>query len=531
MSTTNRVPTSFVSKMAVLCKYLEPTVVTMGGAVRTQSLLPSNQQSRSILTRLYTPFEVRCSTRQTSSKQITTFQVQRRRTHTRRHVSSAAVSLPEHTQQVEQPAMPSASSMSILPLPSLIRSYLITSISSYPVLLRPSLAALSFLAHAKSPLLSPDTNPLLRHALKRTFYAQFCAGETPTEVRSSIAELKSLGYKGVILGHAKEVVMSKDETNAFDSSMDCSEQERCNAEDIGTWKTNTIATIDLAQKDDFVALKFSGAGRQALQHLRQTIPCAPAFEQAVHEMCQRAEQREVKLLFDAEQDALQDGIDNWTMYFAKRYNKGDKALVYGTYQAYKKKTPDVLSRHLALANEESFVLGVKLVRGAYLNSDPRELFWSTIEETHSCYDGIMGCLMKRRYGGYLSPEEDDSSEFPRVDLFLASHNAQSVRQALQLRDQQVATGQPRIRLAYGQLMGMADNVSCELVKTARDRAERGELGLDMPKAYKYVVWGKMGECMRYLLRRAQENKDAVTRTAEARRALGKELARRVGLAR
>ena len=427
--------------------------------------------------------------------------------------------------------MAPASSMSILPLPSLIRSYLITSISSYSALLRPSMAVLSFLAHAKSPLLNPDTSPLLRLALKNTFYAQFCAGETPAEVRSTLSGLRSLGYKGVILGHAKEAVLSKDEANALDVSKKDAEEELRNTKDTGTWKANLLATIDLAERDDFVWLKFTGAGQQALQHLSKGVPCASVFEQAVHEICQKAEARGVRLLVDAEQDLLQDGIDNWTIYFAKRYNKGGEALVYGTYQAYKKKTPAVLAKHLEYAQQEGFVLGVKLVRGAYLGSDPRELFWSTIEETHRCFDEIAVALMKQQYGGLMECVQSGSHDLPKTDLVLATHNAESVRIAQELRNEQAENGEHRIRLAYGQLMGMADNVSCDLVKAARDGAERGASNVDIPAAYKYLVWGKMGECMKYLLRRAQENKDAVSRTVDARKALGKELGRRLGLVR
>lgn len=397
--------------------------------------------------------------------------------------------------------------------------------------MRPSIAALSFLAHSKSRFLNPDTSPLLRAILKRTFYAQFCAGEEPSEVRSTIANLKDMGYKGVILGHAKEVVMTKEEAEALDADKDCPEQKECNAREIGEWKNNLCSTIDLSQKDDFVALKFSGAGRQALQHLKETIACAPEFEQAVHEMCQRAEQQGVSLLFDAEQDSIQKGIDNWTMYFAKAYNKGEKALVYGTYQAYRKNTPEMLARHLKMAREEGFVLGIKLVRGAYLGSDPRELFWSKIEDTHSCYDGIAKAVMERKYNDTLKPINGGSSDFPEVNLVLASHNAASVEKARKLREQQAQQGITRIRMAYGQLQGMADNVSTELVQAAKLAKDPDSSKADVPKAYKYLVWGKMSECMKYLLRRAQENKDAVTRTVAARKALGKELLRRFGLAR
>ena len=372
--------------------------------------------------------------------------------------------------------------MSCLPLSALLRSYLITSISSVPFLLRPSLSILSFLAHAKSPLLNPDTSPLLRLALKTTFYAQFCAGETPAEVRNTIAGLKHTGFKGVILGHAREVVLTKADAEGLDAAKDCEEQERCNAEEIGRWRENTIATIDLSQKGDFVALKFTGAGRQALQHLKANVPCAPKFEEAVHEMCQRAQERGVSLLFDAEQAALQDGIDRWTMYFSKIYNKGNKALVYGTYQAYAKRTPGVLADHLELARSEGFVLGVKLVRGAYLGSDPRELFWPTIEGTHKCYNDLAASLLKRQYGEMLKPSNTNRPEFPKIDVVLASHNSESVRKVRELRDEQVRNGSEKVRLAYGQLMGMADNVSCELVQASKEGAVAADK--DTPRAYK-----------------------------------------------
>ena len=449
---------------------------------------------------------------------------QRRTIHTHRKISSSSYELPANAHfEVTPSEAPSSRPLSCLSLTTLIRSYAITSVSSIPFLLRPSLAALAFLAHTKSPIFSPNYNPVLHFLLKRTFYAQFCAGETPEEVRRTIDDLKETGYNGVILGHAKEVVLTKEDAAGLDSSADQGHQAQINARDIGQWKQNTIDTIDLAQEGDFVALKFTGAGRQALRHLKATIPCAPEFEQAVHAMCKRAQRKGVKLLFDAEQASLQEGIDNWTMYFAKIYNK-DEALVFGTYQAYAKKTPGVLARHLAVALDNDFVLGVKLVRGAYLGSDPRELFWPSAEETHSCYNGLAKGVMERKYNDRLQPLNEGATEFPRVSLVLATHNSESVRLARELRDLQATNGEEQIEVAYGQLMGMADNVSCAVVQTARER--RGSVqasNVEIPRAYKYLVWGQLGECMKYLLRRAQENKDAVSRTVEARRALGQEL--------
>lgn len=451
---------------------------------------------------------------------------QRRKAHTKRNVSSTAYTNAETDSS--SPEMPLALSrpLSCLPLSTLVRSYLITAISSSPFLLRPSLFAMSFLAHTKSPLFNADRNPVLHFFLKKTFYAQFCAGETPTEVRTTISNLKDIGYRGVILGHAKEVVLSKEEADGMDTSVDRTEQAALDAEEIATWRTSTIDTVDLAQQGDFVALKFTGAGVQALHHLKATIACSPEFEDAVHDICRRAQQKGVKLLFDAEQASLQQGIDNWTMYFAQRYNK-EEALVYGTYQAYAKRTPGNLASHLELARKQGFALGVKLVRGAYMGSDPRELFWPAVQDTHHCYNDLATSIMQRKYGGVLRPVNGGSSEFPRVSLVLATHNAESVQLALQIRDEQARSGEPRIELAYGQLMGMADNVSCEVVQTAASRLESKDASVEVPKAYKYLVWGKLGECMKYLLRRAHENRDAVSRTVEARQALGRELGSRM----
>ena len=445
-----------------------------------------------------------------------------REAHTKRNISSTAIEV-EHNPR-ESTDVSSFRPLASVPLSSLARSYLITSISSIPVLLRPSLAVMSFLAYTKSSLLNPDTNPVLRFLLKRTFYVQFCAGETPTEVRATIADLKRIGFRGVILGHAKEVVLSHEEAARLDAQPAAVDQASVDAEEVATWRENTINTVELTQKGDFVALKFSGAGSQSLRRLTATAPCSPEFEEAVHDICRRATKRGVGLLFDAEQVSLQDGIDNWTMFFAKRYNK-EKAVVFGTYQAYTKRTPANLAKHLDLAREENFVLGVKLVRGAYLGSDPRELFWATIDETHNCYNDIAKAIMRKQYQGILRPVEGRSDEFPRVSLVLATHNAESVRLAIKLRDEQARNREERIELAYGQLLGMADNVSGELVQTAMTRLEshNSDADLDIPKAYKYVVWGKMGLCMKYLLRRAYENKDAVSRTKEARQALGREL--------
>ena len=250
------------------------------------------------------------------------------------------------------------------------------------------------------------------------------------------------------------------------------------------------------------------------------------------EICELAKERNTRLLFDAEQNAVQSGIDTWTLDFQKKYNclVPGRAMIYGTYQAYKRDTPTILAEHLAIAAKEGFTLGVKLVRGAYLGSDPRHLFWSQKEETDKAYNELANSLMRKEYGDMLVPKREDK-KFPEVNLVLACHNLESVKKAMELRTQQSQRGEKGIHMVYGQLMGMADHVSCELIQAGDMRKKAVQSGknekIEIPKAYKYLVWGTVGECLKYLLRRAEENRDAVTRTKDSRAALGAELKRRM----
>lgn len=415
---------------------------------------------------------------------------------------------------------PTRSPLSVLPLIMILRSLATMTVSSSPLLLPPSLRIMGILAHSNNPLLNPDRNPLLRFFIKKTFYAQFCAGENDAEVKSTVQGLKQIGFTGVILNYAKEVVLTEGQAKSLTNG--AIENDSVIKNEVMPWAQGTLKTIQLASPGDFVALKFSGAGSLALYQLKDRMVPSPVLYKSIDSMCQLAHERGVRLLFDAEQDMLQDGIDDWTIEFSRKYNRGlNKAVIFGTYQAYKKECPEVLSRHLAIAQKDGFALGVKLVRGAYLNSDPRELFHDTKEQTDECFDALSTSTLLRQW----SPSVKGEGEYPAASLVVASHNAESVRRARSILE----SGHAKSDVAFAQLQGMADEVSCELVEASQADKTREPL-----PAFKYVVWGTTGECMKYLYRRAHENKDAVQRTKGGRDAMWAELVRRcksvVGLA-
>ncbi|KAH7122139.1 FAD-linked oxidoreductase-like protein [Dactylonectria estremocensis] len=447
-----------------------------------------------------------------------------RRIHSSQKRDSTIADVP-----VPDPLPPSMGSsrapLSVLSLTMILRSLATTVVSSSPVLLPPSLRIMDLLANSSNPVLNPDRNPLLRLFLKKTFYAQFCAGENALEVRRTIDGLKNIGFTGVLLCYAKEVVLTSDQAKSLGDPT--KETQEAIDNEILPWAEGTMETVRLVQPGDYVALKFTGAGSLALGQLKARLPATTTLHKCIDDICQLAQQRGVRLLFDAEQDMLQDGIDDWTIEFARKYNGGvNDPVIYGTYQAYKKCAPAVLSNHLALAQKDGFSLGVKLVRGAYLGSDPRHLFHDTKEDTDKCYDKLAASVLTRQWSSSVMGE----GEYPPSSLMIASHNAESVRRARAICD----AGAAKSPVSFAQLQGMADEVSCELVEAGQAAREDKSRGAPALPAYKYLVWGTTGECMKYLLRRAQENKDAVQRTRDSRDAMWSELVRRcksvVGLA-
>lgn len=142
----------------------------------------------------------------------------------------------------------STSPLAKLPLSSILRSLMILSVSSSSVLLKPCIYTLSMLAHPKTAVLDVAKNPLLNFLVKHTLYKQFNAGENKVEVQQSIRDIKNLGYRGVLLGYAKEVLAGQGGVDPLD--------EKAGREETKMWLDGTLQTVDMAQEGDFVALKY-----------------------------------------------------------------------------------------------------------------------------------------------------------------------------------------------------------------------------------------------------------------------------------
>lgn len=248
------------------------------------------------------------------------------------------------------------------------------------------------------------------------------------------------------------------------------------------------------------------------------------FHDAMTAVCEKAKSRSCRVIIDAEQQIVQAAIDRVTIDLMRRYNPMDgNALVYNTLQAYLKAARDRLKEQLALANQEGWQLAIKLVRGAYISNDRREAIHDTKRETDECYNSIVRDLIG---GTNLGVSEE---KFPRVQLFLAGHNPESIASAMNLIRSRAQENRLKVLPDFGQLQGMGDNLGCRVLQQneeLKQNSKQDSNEIEVPKVYKYLTWGSVQECMQYLIRRVVENKGGIDRMRDGLSAYVQELKRR-----
>ena len=187
---------------------------------------------------------------------------------------------------------------------------------------------------------------------------------------------------------------------------------------------------------------------------------------ALDEIAVKCKERGIQIIVDAESQHWQKGINRTTLELMRKFNTGGKAVIYNTYQAYLKGTPAVLDQHMAEAERDGFTLGLKLVRGAYMLSDDRTLIHDTKEDTDNAYNSIAQGVLRQQLRDF-GASGPTARPFPSVNLFLASHNRDSVLSANTMHRQRTEAGLPTVPLAFGQLHGMSDEVSFSLLAQKR----------------------------------------------------------------
>lgn len=144
--------------------------------------------------------------------------------------------------------------LSRLPTGGILRSIFLGAFLSSNVLFKPGLAVLSKIARSQSPFLNPDRNPIIGAIVKPLVYDQFCAGRSQKEICTRIAQIKSLGFSGVVLCYGKEIQIRKsrqphaEDQGALDRSFE---------EELTLWKQGNLETLEMVGKGDWLGIKYA----------------------------------------------------------------------------------------------------------------------------------------------------------------------------------------------------------------------------------------------------------------------------------
>ena len=200
--------------------------------------------------------------------------------------------------------------------------------------------------------------------LRNTVFKQFVGGETLEESARTAKLLGSYDVQ-VILDYGVE---AKEGESNFDDVT-----------------SHIIEAIDFAATQNnipFISVKITGiASHILLEHLNE----APRLRSGIHDsesenaawervrermyaICDVAQEKGVGILLDAEETWIQDPIDRLAIELMKEYNK-EKVVIYNTYQLYRNDRLHFLQLSHRLAKEGGFLLGAKLVRGAYMEKE------------------------------------------------------------------------------------------------------------------------------------------------------------------
>ncbi|KAL7760757.1 hypothetical protein ACKLNR_007292 [Fusarium oxysporum f. sp. zingiberi] len=147
---------------------------------------------------------------------------------------------------------PGESALARISNKNLIRSIVLTTAMRRECIMRPSLKFLEMVTKAKSMWLNADRNPALNRLLRWTIYNHFCTGSTKGQVARPMAEVKGLAYQGIILGHAKGVILNPkaEEVCAGDHKYGPACYRM-----VEEWKQSNLDTLCMLQPGDFLSVK------------------------------------------------------------------------------------------------------------------------------------------------------------------------------------------------------------------------------------------------------------------------------------
>jgi proline dehydrogenase len=334
----------------------------------------------------------------------------------------------------------------------------------------------------------------VKQAIKKTIFEQFCGGESIEDCENRIQELAQFNVK-TILDYSVE---GKQTDKDFDHSLG---KAVASVERASKDATVPFCVIKLTGLMPFDLLKKVSAGEhlseeENLQYLQG--------RNRVDIICQYAHNAGIPIMIDAEESWIQEAIDAIALIMMHRYNQ-EHAIVYNTAQMYRHDRLDYIKKLYQQAVDENFYIGIKIVRGAYMEKEraraARKGYPSPIQPNKEATDRDFNAALE-----YCSNNRE------KVAICCATHNEESTLYMTQLmKERSLPEDHPGIY--FSQLLGMSDHISFNLAKERYNTA-------------KYVPYGPVKEVMPYLIRRAQENTSIAGQTGRELTLIRKEMERR-----
>lgn len=330
--------------------------------------------------------------------------------------------------------------------------------------------------------------------IKNTIFRQFCGGETLEE---TVGLTEKMGGYNVdtILDYGVE---GKEDEVSFDRAL-----------------PEFIKAIEFAGQHrhvPFISLKITGFARFSLLEKMHCGNETDADEREewqrvyarIDKICSCAALHNISVLVDAEETWIQEPCNELTEAMMEKYNHG-RVVVFNTFQLYCHGTLDFLKMSIERAVRRHYLLGAKLVRGAYMEKEraraKRMGYADPIQPNKEATDR-----------DFDSAVELCLRNLDKLELFIGTHNELSNYKAIDFMNRLQLTAKER-RVSFSQLLGMGDHISFNLAHAGYHVS-------------KYVPYGPVSDVVPYLMRRAQENTSVGGQTTRELSLIRKEIQRR-----
>ena len=226
--------------------------------------------------------------------------------------------------------------------------------------------------------------------------------------------------------------------------------------------------------------------------------------QRFDQVCSKAFKENIKILIDAEEVEVQNAIDDLAIKMMRKYNI-KSPIVYNTVQMYRKDRLGYLNEMISNKLNNDVILGLKLVRGAYMEKE-RNLANSINIDSPICDSKL------ETDKNFNSGLEFIFNNLNRTSFVCASHNEDSIFKVMEMMKLKgLKTNDHNIW--FGQLYGMSDNISYNLASRNYN-------------TFKILPFGSVKNLMPYLIRRAEENTSVQGQTGRELQLIIKEKRRR-----